>query len=212
MNRSTKIALSLAALAGFSVPAFAQSAGDILVRGGLGYVHPNEKSGNFGGVVGNQVSVGNDTSLGLTIAYLVTDNIGVELLGALPFKHDISGAGALVGAGKVASTNVLPPTLNLQYYFNAQGAIRPYVGAGINYTWFYNVKTTGALAGTELKLGNSWGLAGELGVDVDLGGNWFANAALWYIDINTKARSSALGDATVQIDPWAGLVGVGYRF
>mgnify|MGYP001054889817 FL=1 len=213
MKRSIQLplALAIAALPCVSAPVFAQSAGDFLVRGGLGHVSPNEKSGDLGGVPGNQVSVGNDSSLALTLAYLLSDNVGVELVGALPFKHDIYGAAALAGAGKVGSTKHLPPTVLAQYYFNPKGAVRPYVGAGLNFTWFFGEKTTGALAGTELKLGNSWGLAGEAGVDIDLGGNWFANAAVWYMDIDTKART-ALGDATVQIDPWVGFIGLGHRF
>jgi outer membrane protein len=209
-------AAALALLTGIAAaPAAAQSAGDILVRGGWGHVQPNDDSGDLSSVPGGKVDVKSDGSVALTLAYLVTDRIGVELVGALPFQHDVHGAGALAGAGKVAETKQLPPTVLLQYYFNPQGGVRPYVGAGINYTTFFDEQGAGALAAYNVKLDDSWGLAAEAGVDIDLGGNWFANLAVWYMDIDTKATISGgalAGTVNVQIDPWVGFVGVGYRF
>jgi outer membrane protein len=203
----------LVSLVGVSTVSHAQNAGDFLVRGGVGYVSPNTDSGNISGVPGGKVDVKSSTGATLTFAYLMTDRIGVELLGSLPFKHDIEGAGTLAGTGKLAETKQLPPTVLLQYYFNPQGTIRPYVGAGVNYTTFFSTKTTGVIAGTSIDLKDSWGLAGEAGVDVDLGGNWFANAAVWYVDIKTKATiSGGVGTVDVGINPWVGSVGIGYRF
>ncbi len=114
--------------------------------------------------------------------------MNVELLGAWPFKHDINGSGTIAGAGKVAETKQLPPTLVLNYMFNPQSNIRPYIGAGINYTTFFSTKTTGALAGTDMKLDDSWGAAADAGVDVDINKDWFFNASVWYMNITTTAH------------------------
>ena len=152
--------------------------------------------------------VSNATSLAVNFTYMATDNIGVELLGALPFKHDIS----VTGLGKVAETKQLPPTLILLYNFAPHSGVRPYAGAGINYTKFFDVNTTNALSGTNLDLDSSTGLAVEAGIDVDIDKEWFFNASLWHIDIDTTARSSVAGTADVTIDPWVYIVGIGRKF
>ena len=67
---------------------------------------------------------------------MVTDHIGVELIAATS-KHTISGVTGTTGSiGKLASTWVLPPTLTVQYHPTPEAKLRPYVGAGINYTLF----------------------------------------------------------------------------
>ncbi|NEK92069.1 MAG: OmpW family protein, partial [Xanthomonas euvesicatoria] len=96
--------------------------------------------------------------------YFIADNLGIEVLAALPFEHDI----ALRGLGRVGSTKHLPPVISLQYHFNSQGRLSPFVGAGINYTRFFSTDTRGALAGSELELDDSWGLALHAGVDYKL--------------------------------------------
>ncbi len=193
--------------------AFAVNQGDWLVRGGVGYVHPNDSSGDVAGFgTGSRVSVDSATNLTLTLSYFVTPNVNVELLGALPFKHDINGAGTIAGAGKVAETKELPPTLVVNYMFNPQTNIRPYVGAGINYTTFFSTKTTGALAGTDMKLDDSWGAAADAGVDVDINKDWFFNASIWYMHITTTATVNGAKTVDVDIDPWAVSVGIGTHF
>lgn len=215
--RTKNYLLSAALSAGLGLvsgSAFALDQGDILVRGGIGYVSPNDDSDAIPGIgAGSGVKVEGDASLAVTLVYMATPNIGVELLGALPFSHDIKGDGTIAGLGKIAETDQLPPTLLAQYYFNTNSGIRPYVGAGVNYTTFFNTKTTGALTNVGLNLESSWGLAAEAGVDIDINDSWFFNAAVWYMDIDTKATAGdGLGSFDVQIDPWVGFVGIGTRF
>jgi outer membrane protein len=150
--------------------------------------------------------------LSFTLGYMMTDNIGIEVLGALPFKHEIRGTGTLAGLGEIAETKHLPPTVSVQYYFMPQGAVRPYVGAGVNYTYFFDEETKGALAGTSIDLDDSWGLAGQVGVDIDISNNWFVNADGRYIDIDTEARLGTGEQVDVQIDPWVFTLAVGRRF
>jgi outer membrane protein len=206
-------AVLTAALALPCASALAVNQGDWLVRGGIGYVSPNDSSGQITNApAGSEVSVDSATSVQLTIAYMITPNINVELLGALPFKHDINGKGTLASAGKIAETKQLPPTLVLNYMFNPQSNIRPYVGAGLNYTTFFGTDTKGILAGTDMSLDDSWGAAADAGVDVDINKDWFFNASVWYMNISTTAKISNGMSVDVDINPWALAVGIGTHF
>lgn len=216
-----KMACVLGAAALFSGVVHAQGIqqGDWLVRAGVAHVEPNDSSDRFtdrssGDTTGIRVGVGSDTGLGLNITYMATDNLGVQLLAATPFTHDINGRGDL--SGRVGEIKHLPPTLTLQYHFLPRSSIRPYAGAGINYTVFFSEKTRN-LGGARLSLDDAVGWALEAGVDVELQDRWFLNAALWYLNIETTARVKG-GDldldlkGDVDINPWVMMVGAGYRF
>jgi outer membrane protein len=219
-------------LLGAAMGVQAHEAGDVLVRFGAANVSPNDDSstvtlnGAPAGALGGsaaEVGVEDDTQLGLTIAYMLTKNVGIELLAATPFRHDIYGNTALknsaVAIDKVGSTKHLPPTLSVQYYFDTGSALTPYVGVGLNYTTFFSEDTSsefdGAVGHSSMDLDDSWGLAGQLGVDYTINDNWMVNAAVWYIDIDTDATiDTPLGkvEADVQIDPLVYMMGVGYKF
>jgi len=185
-----------------AVPAAqAQDAGDWIWRVGVHNVRP--KSDNH-----SSVNVDAAASLTFNGTYMFAQNWGVELLAALPFSHDIN----LNGGGKVAETKHLPPTLSLQYHFNPNGAWRPYIGAGLNYTLFFDEKTRGALAGNKLELDPSWGLAAQAGVDVQLGSDWFVNADARFFDIDSDAKLNGANIGTVEIDPYAFGLSIGKRF
>jgi len=208
----TQCALA-AALAGSLLAGTAQAyeAGTWLGRVGVWGVYP--KSDNLENVLntGATVDVDDGYSLGFNITYMATPNIGIELLGAWPFEHDIS----LTGAGKIGSTKHLPPTLSVQYHFMPNNNIRPYVGVGLNYTFFFDEDTSLDLnrdGNTSLKLEDSWGLAGQIGVDIDVAPNWFVNVDFRYIDIDAKAKLDGVGIGTVEIDPFIFGINVGTRF
>ncbi|RLE23923.1 MAG: hypothetical protein DRJ50_05450, partial [Actinobacteria bacterium] len=110
------------------------------------------------------------------------------------------------------STKHLPPTVSLQYHFMPTSKFQPYVGVGINYTNFFSEKTTGPLTGSNLSLGDSWGLAGQIGFDVMIGENWFLNLDARYMNIETKARLDGTSIGTVKIDPMVYGGHVGFRF
>lgn len=198
------------AVAGTAAPA---APGDWLVRVGMANVSPNDDSGELSGLAGAGVSVGNDASLGITVGYMLGDRLGVGVLGALPFRHGIGGEGSIAGLGAIAEVKQLPPTVTLQYHFAPEAAVRPWVGAGFNYTTFFSEETKGALAGTDIRLDDSFGLAVEAGVDIDIDRDWFLGAQLWYLDIGTTAElGGGLGGIDVDIDPWVAMIGVGHRF
>ncbi|ABK37420.1 TPA: outer membrane beta-barrel protein [Aeromonas hydrophila] len=186
--------------------AMAHQAGDILVRGGLAFVSPQTSSDNVLGT--GELEIDSNMQLGLTLSYLITDNWGVELLAATPFSHSVSTA----GLGEVAKVKHLPPTLMAQYYFgDANSKVRPYIGAGINYTTFFDEQGRGALDGTDVSVDSSWGMAGQVGLDMAINDRWFVNASAWIMDIDTDVHT-AVGTINTSIDPMAFMFGVGYRF
>lgn len=197
-------AVAAAALAvGWSGSAVAHEQGDWLVRVGATLVDP--KSDNH-----PVVSVDDDLKPGLTIGYMLTDHLAVELLGAWPFEHDIK---LNEDGSKVGSTKHLPPTLSLQYHFLPGAQFQPYIGAGANFTTFFSESTTGALEGADLSLGSSFGWALQAGADIVFDGNWFLNVDVRRIRIRTNATldGESLGQK-VQIDPTVYSVKVGWRF
>lgn len=199
-----------AALALAASPAFAQSAGHWTLGVGVHQVAPRSDNGTLVGTpLGNlKMDVGNNTRPTVTAEYFLKDNLGVEVLAALPFQHDID----VVGVGKVGSTKHLPPTVSLQYHFG-NGTLRPFVGLGVNYTRFFGTRTTGPIAGTRLSLSDSWGLAGHVGVDVRVSEKSAIRIDYRKIDIDTKVKLNGanLGAPnTVHIDP--SVYGVAYVF
>ena len=206
MTLRSVVALSGAlAFAISSVPAVAHEAGDWIVRAGVHYIDP--KSNNH-----KVVEVDAATMVSFNLTYMMTRNWGVEVLGSLPFEHDIG----LVDGPTVASTKHLPPTVSLVYSFLPDSPVQPYVGVGLNVTLFFSEDTKGPLADSKLELRTSVGAAAAIGVDIAQGNDWFLNADVRYIDIETDARLRTAGETTrlgtVEIDPWAAGVTVGYRF
>lgn len=134
--------------------------------------------------------------------YFLTKNVGMELILGTA-RHEVTLNGTSLG-----KLNHLPPTLTLQYHFNPTGAVKPYVGAGINYTRFYNVDLPG------LKVdNNSFGGALQAGVDIAVTKNGYLNLDVKKIWIDTTVKTT--GGAYVSsldIDPVVWGIGYGFRF
>lgn len=187
--------LAAALALAFSAPALAQQAGDWTVSVGAHVVAP--KSGN-GSLAGGALDadVGDDWKPTITAEYFFSPNLGLEVLASLPFEHDIELNGV-----KAGSTKHLPPTFTLQYHFRNDSIVTPFLGAGVNYTLFFDEETTGALAGTELSLDGSWGLAAHAGLDFAIGDNKWLRVDARYIDIDTDVKVNGADVGTVNIDP-----------
>lgn len=195
--------------------------GDVLVRVRGILVAPNEKSGGIlPSLPGEKVAVGNSFMPEIDFTYMATNNIAFELVLATT-KHSLAGrTGTTGGIGKLGSTWVLPPTLTAQYHFAPAGKVRPYVGAGINYTIFWNEDaSTGleaAVGKTGVRLSDSFGYAVQAGADIDLSPKIFLNFDVKYIDMSTTARlaTTAIGIQRVKVDinPIVVGVGLGMRF
>lgn len=237
MSRSFKLSVMAAAIMAVAPAAQAFEAGDFILRAGAVHVAPDDSSDSItvggapllGSAVDAKVSVDANTQLGLRATYMFTSNIGLGVLGATPFKHSINGGGDLPGDLKLGETKHLPPTLTLQYFpMHSSSALQPFVGVGVNYTTFFEEKTTSALNGaigagsSELELDDSVGVAFEAGVDYMLSENFGLNAAIWWADINTDAKVKVYDEAgnyltqtdefEVEIDPMVYMVGFTYKF
>ena len=196
-NRSVSIPL-LACLLAVAPCAAAQSRGEWTV--GLGVHNVAPKSDN-GTLVGGTLPVDVDSNVRptITLEYFLRDNLGVEVLASWPFEHDIN----INGLGNVGSTKHLPPTVSLQYHFNGEGTVQPFVGAGLNYTTFFSEDTRGALAGSDLELDDSWGLAAHAGVDFRISDRSSIRVDARWMDIDTDVKLDGAGIGTVHIDPLA---------
>lgn len=193
------LSASLLALlaAGAALPAAAQSAGDWSLAIGAHSVDPKSDNGSLAaGTL--PVSVDSSVRPTITFEYFLRDNLGLEVLAALPFQHDID----IDGLGTVGSTKHLPPTVSLQYHFNSGGTVSPLLGIGVNYTTFFSEDTEGALAGSDLELGDSWGLAARAGLDFKVGERGAIRVDVRWMDIDSSVRLDGAKLGTVNIDPW----------
>lgn len=224
--RNIKRAMLLATALGVTTSAMAHEAGDWLFRAGGTLIDPKSSNGTLDlGAVGLRptgVDVRSQWGLTFNISYLMTDNWAVELLAALPYRHDIRVEGL---PGRAATVTHLPPTLSVQYHFLPAATFQPYVGLGLNFTWFLSESKKGGLRAADELLevntgidvdSTSFGLAVQAGFDYMLNERWFLNADLRWIDIDTKATLTADGApvarTTVKIDPVVFGLNVGYRF
>lgn len=220
MSSSTRktIAIGLLSLATLALAPLAQAEmGQWLIKGGATMVSP--KSDNLRFSDGSDtivLGVDDGTSFGFTVGYMVTDNWAVELLAAVPFKHDIKASVVgIPGSAKVAEVKHLPPTLSLQYHFMPEGTFDPYVGVGVNWTIFSDEKIDSSVA-DKLTLDDSVGFAVQAGADWEISDGWFVNLDIRYIDIGTDATivvdGSSLKIGKVNIDPFVFSLMLGYRF
>lgn len=151
---------------------------------------------------------------------MFTDRIGLEFLGMTPSNHDLRGRDSLSAVGKLADVDVLPPTLIVQYHFNNYGKFHLFIGAGVNYTLFFdeNIRSPvdDALGGNiSLDIDESLGLAFQAGIDYMLNDRWYLNTSVWYVDIDADATLTTNGvdrDVDVDIDPWVYFTGIGIKF
>ncbi|CAM5778460.1 OmpW/AlkL family protein [Castellaniella caeni] len=205
--RHSLLACTLLAGALSASPAPAHEAGDILLKVGVSHVEPQSNNGTVAnGAV--KLDIDGSTRPSFTITYMATRNIGVELLGAWPFRNKINAK----GMGEIGSTQTLPPTLSLQWHFLPDATFQPYVGVGLNYTTFFDTKSRGALSGNDISLDDSWGVAAQVGVDYKLNDRWFLNADVRYIDMSSTVHMNGTDIGKAKINPWVATLGVGYRF
>jgi len=224
----------VAVCTGLSAPVLAMEQGDWIIRGGAANVDPDASSDPIRiptdpvTVLPGGVDVKDDTQLGLTVSYMLTDQWSVEVLASTPFEHDIVLEDAPVDAG---STKHLPPTVTLNWYpRGGQDGWQPFIGAGLNYTYFWDETADGQLKSAlgeivggpgadplpaDLDLDPSWGLALRAGLDFPINDHWAVTASMYWIDIDTEAQVStpaANVDFDVEIDPFVYFLGAAYKF
>ena len=197
--RKTLAAFVVAAL--LSGAAMAHEKGTWIGRFGVTKVDP--KSDNH-----PVVDVDDNIQLNLNAVYFFTDNLAIDILASTPFTHDI----LLKDGTKAGETKHLPPTISLQYHFGSSDWFYPYIGAGVNFTLFFDEETTGPLAGAELSLEESFGVAAQLGADFRINDRWYFNVDARWINIETEAQLDGASIGDVEIDPLVYGMSFGFEF
>ena len=201
-------------------PVLALDEGDVLARVRGIWVAPIDSSSGISPDLPNaRIGVDSAPTGELDFTYMFTENIGTELILAVPV-HDLQGEGAISALGKIGDTYLLPPVLTAQYHFLPKSWIRPYVGVGVNYTVFFaedaSASLNTALGGpTKIRLGDSFGPAGQVGVDVDITPDIFLNFDVKYVSMSTDVTlttGNTVRTATVDIDPIIVGIGIGTHF
>lgn len=226
-----KTALAILIAASFAPSLAFAEAGDWVVRLRAAHISPDEDSNlraTGPATLTGELTVDSNTIPELDISYYVTKNIALELILATGSKHDVNLTKSRLNGVPTPSlnenlgeVNVLPPTLTVQWHFNPDQMIDPYVGAGINYTRFMDKNLSHSVGGDIDVDRNSWGPALQVGVDVNLKDGWLINADVKKLWIDTDVHFSH-GNGVVpfpkqkidslDIDPWVFGIGVGKKF
>lgn len=176
-----------------------------------------------------QAHVNDNVQLGLSVDYALSPNWTLELIAATPFSHDIHVRGSAINGLSIGKTKHLPPTLLLQYHFNWHETIKPFVGLGVNYTVFFNEETSDDLASTltslnvmqagdklGLSLSDSWGVAAQVGVNVQITDTigFHLMASKMKIDTTAKVKlnGASIQKVDVTIDPLVTMAGLRFKF
>jgi len=215
----------LAAIAAMAVAqgASAQAAGQWTFKGGLGKITPKVTSGDVSApaLPGSKADVNADTKPIFALAYGLTDNISVELDLGLPYKHEISGAGAIEGVGVVGTVKSLPPTLFAHYrFFKPDAKVRPYVGLGATYAYFASETGSGKMTAlsdiggppTTFSIKNKLAATLQIGTTVAINERWFVDANISKTWLKTKVSFSSGQTQDMKLDPQAVTLALGYKF
>lgn len=204
--------ISMVLLAGLAIPAAAQDdsavAGhfQLRLRGVAVLPDPSATITISGANIGGTTKVSDSAVPEADLSYFLTDHIAVEAIAAVT-KHSVSNS----VAGPVGTVWLLPPTVTLQYHLDPNAALfRPYIGAGINYTFFYDAHS--ALPNIGFKNNLGWAL--QAGADVPVGnGPYFLNFDVKKLFLNTSIHAAGGAvRASASLDPWLVGMGVGIRF
>jgi outer membrane protein len=204
MNKKTISKLALGLLAALSFNAIAQENPWMVRVRATNLNWENKQDAQLAGA-GLNLNAKNQTIPEVDITYFFTKNIAAELVLTYPQRVDVRTNGTSLG-----TVTALPPTLLAQYHFTQFGPLKPYVGAGINYTRFGSRNLGGADEYSVEK--SSVGYAAQIGADYMLSKNWGINLDVKYIQIKTDVLSAGVSAGTLDLSPIATSVGVTYKF
>jgi outer membrane protein len=197
----TKQLIVIAALAscGLGVAQAQTQESSWMVRARAVHLDMSNKDGT-----GLGLTVNNRTIPEVDLSYFFSPNLAIELVLTVPQRQIVSSNGIEIGTFKH-----LPPSLIMQYHFTGQQGIKPYVGAGLNYTHISSVNILSGAGGLD---SHSWGAALQAGVDFPLDRNWSLNLDLKKIYLKTDVYASGINAGTLKLNPVMAGIGLGYRF
>lgn len=245
--RNYRKIVRVAVMAGFVYSAVlagnanAQSAGSFTLATGWLYLAPQGHATpltvvSVDGVPANQQLTGtgahasSTNTLGITTEYYVTDHIGIAALFGLPRTVNLVGEGTLSKYGTLGTARPMPPAIELRYHlFEAQSKFRPFVGLGVNYTWFTQVRATngqfitdsvGPGGSMHATLGASWNPVFEVGASYALAKHWSVGASVAYVPVQTHMTiygqtangTQIVSKSTLRIEPINVFANVAYTF
>lgn len=207
--RSLILAAGAIALAG---TASAQSLLDnFQFKVGVSLIQPDESATIS--AIGGTVDISDEYVPSLQVEYFFTDNISVELLCCIA-THDVRAINTSLGTVNLGEVSHFPPTVTAKYRWTDFGAFQPYVGAGVNYTTFYDDELPAGGPVTSIEYDDSFGGALQAGFDYKLDDQWALNVDVRKIWISTDVTltAGATINADVDINPLVVTVATGYRF
>jgi outer membrane protein len=219
----------------------AQTAGSLTLATGWLHVAPQGDAtpltvATIGGVTVNRELSGSGAhatstdTVGIVTEYYVTDNIGVAMLFGLPLKVNLVGDGTLQKYGNLGSTMPIPPAIDLRYHlFSAGSKFRPFIGLGVNYTWFTQVRTTNSQFVTDsfgpggsarATLSSSWNPVFEVGANYAITKHWSVGTSVNYIPVKTNltldgqtaSGTKIVSKSTLRLYPLSVFLNVAYTF
>ncbi len=194
MYKSLTMVAAVSALV-LSAPVLHAAPGDNIARLKVININPDVDSDVAG------FDVDDETTAEIGLTHFFTSNWAVDL-GLSWAKNDVT----LNGNG--GSVKLMPLNVLAQYHFLPDGqTVRPYVGAGLNYTHFSDVDIQGGAVGLEK---DRFGPVIQAGFDVPIDDAWSFNADVKKVWLSTDASGAASGN--IDLDPWIFGVGVGYKF
>lgn len=202
--RHLKSALVLALLAG-SVSAFAEESPWLVRVRALNLDMDSQSSGEV--LPADAISVNDKVIPDINISYFFSPSWAAELVLTIPQEHDVK----VDGVGKIGTFKHLPPTFTLAYHFNEGGDFRPYVGAGVNYTLFMDEDMNVGAAEVTLE-NDSIGAAYRVGFDWTINKDWLLNVDVKKIMIGTDVYLDGTKISSLDVDPLAIGVGLGWHF
>ena len=179
---------------------------DWFFRVGVHAVNPKSDNGTLaGGTL--KASIDQDVRPTLILGRFLNPNWAVELLASFPYQHTASLNGV-----EALEFKHLPPTLTLQYHFAPDAQVQPFIGAGLNYTLTFSESERGPLAGTESKVGNSFGAAVQVGLIFKTNAGFDITADVRWIDIDADIQVGGASVGTVAVDPLVYGLYMGWNF
>lgn len=202
--RHLKTAVALALVAASSLSFAEESPWLVRVRA-LNLDMDSQSSGEV--LPADAISVNDKVIPDINISYFFSPNWAAELVLTIPQEHDVK----VDGVGKIGTFKHLPPTFTLAYHFNAGGDFRPYVGAGVNYTLFMDEDMNVGAAEVTLE-NDSIGAAYRIGFDWAINQDWLLNVDVKKIMIGTDVYLDGTKISSLDVDPLAIGVGLGWHF
>lgn len=217
----------------------AQTAGSTIVSAGWLHLAPQSSSKPLEVTspvnvtkTGTGSSVSSADTLGLLVNHFFTDKIAGEFVLGVPPTHKLNGTGSYEKYGELGSVKQWSPAVLVKYFFgDATTRFRPYVGVGVNYTWYSDAKVTnsqfaaeqllnGNTANTSVKADASWNPVFTVGANYALTDRWYAGAFVSYLPLKTTAKITTTGtplgtvtsEASIKIRPIVTSLNIGYRF